>query len=259
MAKVDTSREQAIENLVKARRRKDVSTKSVQKIANALSTALLAVAAFSCPVFAYGESDVMGTLRSPLIYGAPDSPAWMPAQQGAPPAIGDGYFPAPVTGGDYGFPCPPVTSVPMPLVGPMDKGMVNAYAAPYLTPPPSTQGYDPCSINGSRGGYGVNAPVSVVNVCPGGGLKGSAPTRRWQAQRSFDHGQPNNVRGNGSTLNDFGQKLTDKPDLKMTPQVSEDGPRQQGSWMGQTTQDLRGNRSLFKGPNLRSQLTIAPF
>ncbi len=236
-----------------------MNTKSVQKIANALSTALLAVAAFSCPVFAYGESDMIDTLRTPLIYGSPSSPAWVPAQEGAPPAIGSGSCPAPVTGGDYGNPCPPPTSVPMPLVGPMDKGLVNAYAAPYLSPPPSTQGYDPYSINGSSGGFGVNAPVSVVNVCPGGGLAGSAPTRRWQAQRSFDHGRPYNVRANSSTLNDFGQKLTDKPDLKMTPQVSEDGPRQQGSWMGQTTHDLHGNRALFKGPNLRSQLTIAPY
>ncbi len=236
-----------------------MSTKSVQKIANALSTALLAVAAFSCPVFAYGESDVMNTLRSPLIYGAPNSPAWVPAQEGCPPPIGSGDCPLPVTGGDYGAPFLPVTSVPMPLVGPLDKATVNAFAAPYLCPPPSTPGYDPYSINGSSGGYGVSAPVSVVNVSPGGGLEGSAPTRRWRAQRSFDHGQPNNVRGNGSTLNDFGQKLCDKPDLKMVPQVSQDGPRQQGSWMGQTTQDLHGNRSLFKGPNLRSQLTIAPY
>jgi len=236
-----------------------VNAQSVSKIAKAISTALLAVAAISGPAFAYGENDVVNTLRTPLIYSAPNGPAGMPAYEGAPPPEGSGYFPMPVTGGQYGNPLSPASAVSMPLFGAMDKGQVNTWVAPYLTPPPSTKGTDPYAINGSSGGYGIPAPVSVVDVGPSGGLQGNAPIERWQSQRSFDYGQPNNVRYNSSVLNDFGQKLTDKPDLKMMPQSSEDGPRPRNGNTGQITQDLHGNRSLFKGPNLRSQLTIAPY
>ncbi len=238
-----------------------MNTRSVSKTAIALSTALLAGVLFSAvaPAHAYGEGDMVNTLRTPIIYGAPNGPSWTPAQEGCPPPIGSGDCPMPVTGGDYGAPCPPPSHVSMPLFGPLDKDQVNAYTAPYLTPPPSTNGYDQGSINGSNGGYGLQAPASVVNVCPDGGMVGVAPTRRWEAQRAFDHGRPANVRPASSALNDYGQKLSEKPDLKMCPQFSQDGPRPRGTAIGQTTQDLHGNRTLFKGPNLRSQLTIAPY
>jgi hypothetical protein len=240
-----------------------VNNQSVQKIAKAISTALMAGALFSCPLFtgaafAYGESDMINTLRSPLIYGAPNSPAWVPAQEGAPPPCGDGFNPPAVTPGDYSTPFSPPSDVFVPLTMGGDKDEVNAWAMPYLTPPPSTRGSDFGSINGSNGGYGLRAPVAEVNIQPQGGMVGNAPIRRWEGQRSYDFGKPNCVRPNSSIMNDFGQKLSEKPDLKMCPQFSQDGPRQRGEYRGQTTQDLHGNRTLFRD-NQRSQLTIAPY
>lgn len=245
-----------------------MNNQSAPRIAKAISTALLAGALFSCPLFsaagstgaafAYGESDMIQTLRSPLTYGTPNSPAWVPAQEGAPPPIGDGFCPPAVTPGDCGAPFSPPTAAFVPLTMAGDKSEVNAWVMPYLTPPPSTQGYDSSSINGSSGGYGLQAPVSVVDICPQGGMVGSAPTQRWGGQRSFDFGNPNCVRPSSSALNDFGQKLSQKPDLKMCPQFSQDGPRQRGEYRGQTTQDLHGNRTLFRD-NQRSQMTISPY
>ncbi|MFA6208846.1 MAG: hypothetical protein WCT03_02090 [Candidatus Obscuribacterales bacterium] len=240
-----------------------MNNQSAKKIAKAISTALMAGALLSCPLFAtsafaYGEADMINTLRTPITYGTPNSPAWVPAQEGAPPPCGDGFMPPAVTPGDCSTPFSPPSAVFVPLTMGGDKDEVNAWAMPYLTPPPSTAGYDSSSINGSSGGYGLQAPVSVVNICPQGGMVGDAPTQRWGGQRSYDFGKPNNVRPNSSRMNDFGQKLSEKPDLKMCPQFSQDGPRQRGEYRGQTTQDLHGNRTLFRD-NQRSQLTIAPY
>ncbi|CAN5254501.1 hypothetical protein BH11CYA1_BH11CYA1_45210 [soil metagenome] len=240
-----------------------MNNQSAQKLAKAISTALMVGALFSCPLFtaaafAYGESDAVTTLRSPLSYGAPNGPAWVPAQEGAPPPCGDGFNPPAVAPGDCGVPFGTPSAVFVPITAAGDKNEVNTWAMPYLTPPPSTQGQDPGSINGSSGGYGLQAPVAVVNVCPQGGLSGNAPTQRWGGQRSFDFGKPYNVRSSSSGLNDFGQKLSEKPDLKMCPQFSQDGPRQRGEFRGQATQDLHGNRTLFKD-NQRSTMTIAPY
>jgi hypothetical protein len=143
-----------------------------------------------------------------------------------------------------------------------DKETVNNYVMPYLASPPSTPGYDNGSINGSSGGYGLKAPAAVVPICPNG-----APNKRWGGQRSYDYGRASCVRGNASQLNDFGGKLCQKPDLKMVPQFSEDGPMPGGGIPcngrnlpgAQTTQDLYGNRTFFKGENLRARSTIAPY
>lgn len=187
-----------------------MNNQSAKKIAKAISTALMAGALLSCPLFAtsafaYGEADMINTLRTPITYGTPNSPAWVPAQEGAPPPCGDGFMPPAVTPGDCSTPFSPPSAVFVPLTMGGDKDEVNAWAMPYLTPPPSTAGYDSSSINGSSGGYGLQAPVSVVNICPQGGMVGDAPTQRWGGQRSYDFGKPNNVRPNSSRMNDFGQ------------------------------------------------------
>lgn len=230
------------------------------------SMALAAIAALvlGAPVLAYGESDMITTLRDPLIPNVPNGPAWSDAPLGDPPPVGSGSVPMPVTPGDYGSPFAVPSVIPgMPLENGGDKNPVNSAVAPYLTPPPSTEGQDPGSINGSSGGYGLQAPVSWTNINSAGGISGNAPTTRWGGQTTTDYGKPNNVRPYSSSLRDFGQKLTDKPDLYRAPNYSQDGPKPRGSAQvingqyGQTTTDLYGQRVLFK--DQRQVQTIAPY
>ena len=234
----------------------------------ALFAALACVLTSPLASMAYGESDVMTSLRTPLIYGTPNTPAYVTPMQGDAPPVGSGYIPMPVTPGSCGMPEAPashITNLPYAMGG--DKDTINAAVSGYLTPPPSTAGYDDGSINGSSGGNGFMAPVCQVPICPQGGMVGNAPTQRWGGQRSYDFGNPNNVRAQSSRMMDYGAKLSEKPDLKMCPQFSEDGPRRSGGQAingrnlpnAQATQDLYGNRTLFKGSNLRSQATIAPY
>jgi hypothetical protein len=218
--------------------------------------------------FAYGEQDMVTSLKTPLIPGAPNGAAWQQPYEGDAPAIGDGNSPLPVVPGHSGSPeVPPSDIAGVPLTMGGDKETVDNYVMPYLTPPPSTPGFDAGYINGSSGGYGLNAPVQVVNIGPNGGMAGNAPTQHWGGQRTFDYGRANCVRPNSSRLIDYGAKLSQKPDLKMTPQFSEDGPMPGGGIAcngrnlpsSQATQDLYGNRTFFKGENLRSRSTIAPY
>ena len=213
------------------------------------------------------------TLRTPLIPGAPWSPDNMPAPLGQPEIPGDGDIPLPVTPGMLGGPLPPPTMVPMPPVGAGDKGTVNSYAAPYLTPPPSTPGTDPGMINPDSAGY--YPPAAIVNVQQQGGLPdGSAPITKWNGQTTRDLGM--SKVGQGSLTTDFGQLPATLPSVQssgITPSNSQDGPRQatypgqvgattnrQPNLAGaQATTDLYGNRTLFKGANLRAQMTIAPY
>ncbi len=220
---------------------------------------------------AYGEADVMTTLRSPLIPGVPDAPAYSMPYEGQPPPIGDGFNPPPVTPGHLGGPCPPPSAVYVPPVDGSQRDLVDSYVAPYLTPPPSTPGSDWGNINGWGGGTGCPAPASVVNINPTGGIFGSAPTERWNAQRSFDHGRNRNAaNGNASNAFDFGDKPVDKPDVKLAPQCSQDGPRKglSSSMDGpvrcpnipdaQATAIRYGNRIISK-TGQKSKFTIAPY
>ncbi|CAN5559364.1 hypothetical protein BH10CYA1_BH10CYA1_25900 [soil metagenome] len=209
------------------------------------------------------------SLRSPLILGAPSAAAGQSAQEGAPPAIGSGSAPMGVTPGMQGMynPAPP-SDIPLPPMSPLERGPgggVNSMVAPFLTPPPSTQGADPGMLPQSMNG---NSPAAIeVPINSGGGYPGDqAPQTRSGRQTSRDFG----LKRFGSSLTDFGGPLSQKPDLKMQPQSSQDGPRyMQGSQGGsgssrssnlagaQTTQSLYGNRTLFKGSNQRARATIA--
>lgn len=219
--------------------------------------------------FAYGEADVMTTLRTPLIPGVPNAPSYSQPWEGQGPPVGDGSWAPGVTPGMLGGPCPPPSALYTPITGAGDKSEVNSYVMPYLNPPPSTMGYDYSNVNGSSGGYGLQAPVSVVNINPNGGIQGDAPTQRWCAQRSYDHGR--NVSSNTSYAFDFGQKPADKPDAKMTPQISQDGPRGLTGEQGpnaitrcpnmpnsQATALPYGNR-ILRSDGQKSKLTIAPY
>jgi hypothetical protein len=234
-----------------------------------LKTALIALVA---AVFFNGLAMVAvqaQSLRTPLIEGAPSAAAGEAAQQGDPPPIGSGDTPMGVTPGMMGlYNPPPPSDVPMPPMSPLERGSgggVNSFVAPYLTPPPSTPGADPGMLPQSLNG---NSQAGVeVNINAGGGMPGDfAPQTRSGRQTTRDFG----LTRSGSTLTDFGESLLQKPGLKMNPQVSEDGPRTVQSNQGmaggnrssnlpnaQTTQSLYGNRTLFKGSQLRARATIA--
>jgi len=231
------------------------------------SAAAVVLSALSLPVYAeYAGGPEIDTLRTPLIPGASWQVPYVPAPEGQPPPIGDGPVPEPVTPGHLGGPMPPPTQVPMPPVGPMDKHIVNAYAAPYLVPPPSTPGPDPGMLPGVNG---FIPPAEIVDVQQGGGLSGNPPVVRWGGQTTQDFGRPKN---SGSLTTDFGQNIST---LAGVPQrsISEDGPRpavhpgrmgadtnrQQNLAGAQETNVEHGNRVMFKGANLRSRLTIAPY
>jgi hypothetical protein len=201
------------------------------------------------------------------------TPPYVPAQEGQAPPIGDGNAPLGINPGHLGYgipePASHVPGIPPVPAGQQGKDMVNGYVAPYLTPPPSTGGMDPGLVTNPQDFYAP--PAAWVNINASGGMPGDqAPTQRWGGQTTRDLGRnPGFSRGFGSTCNDFGEKLREKPDLKMMPQSSEDGPRQGATGGGggrasslpgaQATEDLHGNRSFFKGENLRSRLTIAPY
>lgn len=246
------------------------------KIDRAQGTAIALAAAFafiagSPEAFAeYSGFQETETLRTPLIPGAAWSPAYQCPPEGQPPPVGDGPVPAPVTPGHLGGPCPPPTAVPLPPMGPMDKPAINAMLAPYLTPPPSTAGEDPGLLPGVNG---YIPPASVVQINPGGGIDGQAPTTRWGGQSTKDFGRPKNY---GALTVDFGQDIDTLPAVTsqgIVRSVSEDGPRpaivpgrmgattnKQANLAGaHTTVDLHGNRILFKGANNRSRMTIAPY
>lgn len=244
-----------------------------EKVKGVVAIAAACFAFAQLPAYSYGEGDLTTTLRDPLIWGAPNAPAGMPAWEGQPPPIGQGFMPPAVTPGMWGPPTLPPTEVSIPPLDGSQRQQASDYAAPYLNPPPSTQGYDSGSINGSAGGYSADslpAPVTVTNINPGGGLQGTPPIYRWGGQTTADFGHNLNY-GNASYAYDFGQKLSQKPDLAKTPQESQDGPRGRLPNQGpgcirhapslpdaQATAIQYGNR-ILRQDNQRAQLTIAPY
>ncbi len=246
----------------------DTTEKMMTSTSFSLKSALFALVA---AVFFNGFGIVAHaqSLRSPLIQGAPNAAAGQAAPQGAPPPVGSGYSPMGVTPGMQGmYNPPPPSDIPLPPMSPLDRGSgggVNSMVAPFLTPPPSTAGADPGMLPQSMNG---NSPAAIeVPINAGGGYPGDqAPQSRSGRQTSRDFG----LKKYGSSLTDFGEPLAQKPDLKIQPQTSQDGPRYMQSGQGgasggrssnlpgaQMTQSLYGNRTLFKGPNLRARATIA--
>jgi hypothetical protein len=224
------------------------------------------------------------SLRNPLIPSASQTAPGQKAPIGQAPPIGDGNVPEPIPAGMGGPPTllPWKTNVPANQIDIQDS-QVNLgvdpsvetppfVLGPMLNPPhpPSTPGGDPGMLPGHPG---FAAPARIVNINPNGGMPGDlAPTTKWGGQTARDFGL---YRTHGSQLNDFGQRLKDKPDLAVKPVPCEDGPRpatypgQMGADSnrdpniaqnspGQTTQDLYGNRMLIQG-RLRALMTIAPY
>ena len=215
------------------------------------------------------------TLRTPLLVGAPWEPAYVPPPPGQPPPIGDGPVPYPVTPGMAGGPNPPPASqvyIGQIQPGYYGKQQATADLAGALTPPTNFTPTDPGSLPGPMDF--TPPPAAIVNINPDGGMPGDqAPQTRWGAQTTRDFGNVGNlVYGPGSQLTDFGELLPNKPNIKVQPQFSQDGPRNMvvpgqmdqinrspNRPNAQETEDLNGNRSLFKGPNLQSVQTIAPY
>ncbi len=225
----------------------------------AISSAAILGSWLSVPGFAQG-CDLSGsprtTLRTPLIYGAPNSEPFQSAPIGQPPAVGDGNSPAPVHPGMGG----PSTLVPSIPLTPANSICYPSYQVPFdpstqapagtlgpslwAPPPSSTPGSDPGIIHSPLNFYAP--PVAVVNVNPGGGISGSAPTQRWGGQTSQDFGR---YKHHGTRTSDFGQFVGG--------QTSQDGPWQTRAG-AQATQDLYGRRQ--PGSNgYPSTQTIAPY
>lgn len=203
----------------------------------------------------------------PNVDQGPAQPSYSPPPEGQAPPIGDGYTPMGTNPGHMGAPLlPPPSHVPLPLIPPgmEGKAAATAAAAGYLTPPTKYDAYDPGSIDAPQDF--TMPPVAVTNINPGGGIQGDAPIQRWGGQTTEDHGRPMG----GSTVSDFGEKLTEKNTAK-APQFSEDGPRNKASQGqrgsnnrppslpgAQSSTDLNGNR-VHRKDGRRARLTIAPY
>ncbi|PZM77634.1 MAG: hypothetical protein DKT66_25475 [Candidatus Melainabacteria bacterium] len=253
------------------------SDATTRKATKCLTAAAFAVfVSFGLAAAAQAQID---TLRNPTIPGAMYSSPYTCPPEGCPPPPGSGSAPPPVTQGHYGAPesMPWVRNIPATQIDQSNSyvGLPSnqTLAAPYtlgsqlqVPHPPSTPGDDYGQIPGPANFYAP--PAALVNICPQGGMPGDqAPIQRWGGQTTRDLGLP---RCHGSQLTDFGERLSQKPDLCAQPQSSQDGPRPQGQGLmgggsvrasiggAQTATDLHGNRTLFRGQT-RSRLTIAPY
>lgn len=154
-------------------------------------------------------------LRTPLVGGQPFSGAFIPANEGAPPAPGDGPTGSPVVPGHQGAPTlmPWVPAVPANTIGKGSSGIPFPFTpavqsppgvlGPALTPfipaPPSTPGADPGSLTAPMGSFN---PSQETNIHPAGGIPGNGgycttiPTRRRGGQETRQYG----YRGRNSSL-----------------------------------------------------------
>ena len=176
--------------------------------------AAIAVAAFSClgqAAFAQASS----ILRDPLIPGAQSTPPFICPPEGAPPPVGMGPTPAPVTPGMGGpstllpwVPAVPANQVgignsgiPLPFGPPvaMPPGVLGPLLTPFVPGPSSTPGADPGSLTAPAGSFN---PARDVNVQPQGGFAGTGgynttiPTQRRGGQQSHQW----ELRGRNSSL-----------------------------------------------------------
>ncbi len=195
-------------------------------------------------------------LRTPLVNGAQMGLPFVPARQGAAPAMGDGFCPAPVHPGHQGAP----TLIPSNPQGPTDHLGSTTYTLPYnpatesmpgtlgpslsVPPPPSTPGYDPGMVSAKRDF--CRPPVTVTHINPGGGIYASAPTQRWGGQTTRDYGR---YKYRGTRSYDWGQQAT-------WGQLSTDGPYQ-GLPGAMPTWDLYGQRGVTRSGC--TTMTIAPY
>ncbi len=195
-------------------------------------------------------------LRTPLVNGASMGLPFISAPHGAPPPIGDGAVPAPVTPGMQG----PPTLLPENAKAPANIGG-STYYLPYnaatqsmpgqlgpsllgVPAPPSTPGCDPGEFSGPRDFY--RPPVTVTTVNPGGGISACAPTQRWGGQTSRDFGF---YKHRGTRSYDWGQQA-------VWGQSSQDGPFEQLPG-AMATQDLYGRRG-YTNNGMTTQ-TYAPY
>lgn len=212
------------------------------------------------------------TLRNPYIPTASVTPPDMAADPGQPPPMGSGDLWIPTPGGDWGAPFAPPSHVYISPTSPLEKDLVNAEFAPYWQPAAQNDPVDYGPIPGTTSGW--IPPAALVNINPEGGMPGDfAPRERWNGQTTRDLGYPKMY---GSRLTDFGLDIDKMPSVVSRGVVrnqSQDGPRpfifpapigakenrEPNLNNAQITQDLHGNRQLFKGPVLRARMTQANY
>lgn len=214
------------------------SAKSHLKTVHGTVLTVAAVLGLAAPSLAQSIT----TLRDPLIPGAdytnPDQAATTPL----PPPPGQGTY-LPVTPGMSGSPGyePWVTNIPADSIDQSDTNVTlpvqpSDALAPYafrqqvsgsIPFAPSTPGPAPGPAPGiivpNNSGY--QPPAIAVPLGPGGTMPADqAPQKKWGGQASKDYGR-NVLNGQNSGLCDFGQRLTNMPNLAKQPQFSQDGPR----------------------------------
>lgn len=158
-------------------------------------------------------------LRNPLVSGSSMGMPFVPAAEGAPPAMGDGPTPAPVVPGANGpstllpwVPAMPVSTVgggnsgiPIPFSPAIatPPGVLGPLLTPFVPAPPSTPGADPGSLQAPIGS--IN-PAAQMPIHPDGGIPGrggyctTIPTMRrgGQSTRQYE------LRGRNAALGGLG-------------------------------------------------------
>jgi hypothetical protein len=186
------------------------------------------------------SQEIQSTLRNPLVPGAYYADPEQQPMYPQPPAPGCAGSPWGVTPGMTGGPGyePWVPAIPSNTVGITDSqvnlplqpsdatspGQFNQSVYGSIPNPPSTlDGTDPGMFPQKTNGY--QAAAAVVNINSDGFPNGDqAPQQKWGGQTSKDFGR-NYWNGQNSKLYDFGQKLSQNPNLAKQPQESQDGPR----------------------------------
>lgn len=201
--------------------------------------AVIAVANLTTPAFAQYGAPGISTLRDPLIYGASYTYPGVPAYPCMPPPIGDGDCSPYVTPGQLNGPTfePWANRIPANQID-QPNSIINMPFSPATAfppgqagnkvsppPPPSTPGKDPGMLRNPAEYKSVAAEV-LINE-DGSYPVGLAPGKHRGGKTTQDFGVKRTVVGvrEMSQLNDFGQRLKQKPDLANTPWTAQDGPK----------------------------------
>jgi hypothetical protein len=178
------------------------------------------------------------TLRDPLVTGAYNT-----AVQGTPmtpmlPPPGSAGDPTQVTPGmtdDAGYE-PWVQYIPANTSGITDSyvslpltpatatapGDFNTQVGSSIPPEPSTPGNDPGILAPNNSGY--TPPAQQITITSTTPPTDTAPTQKWGGATTKDYGTNLQI-SSSSRVYDFGQKLSQNPNVAQQPQDSQDGPR----------------------------------
>jgi len=215
------------------------------------------------------------TLRDPLVPGASFADPGQPAAPGAPPPIGCGAVPTPITPGQTNGPTfePWASRIPANQIDQPNSCVALPYGPPDALPPgvagqlgdppppPSTPGPDRGML---RNPPGVGSAAAIVTPDANGRYPDdAAPTmpRGGKTTRDFGLNRTSVRDRQSSFLTDFGERLEKKPPA-VRPEYSQDGPKPvpPRGRAPQVTHDLYGAPMLSRtNEGLTPLTTIAPY